>query len=199
MIHGSKILVIIGSTRARRICPQVAEWVAKVGRETIAGEFEIVDLKDWPLPMDDEPGIPAGVSASNDYAFEHTRAWSRKIAEANAVVFVSPQYNWGYPAPLKNALDHLYVEWSGKPAMIVTYGTRGGGKCARQLRQVLHGLHMKPVATMVGFRLARARIEANAGTIDPATEFARHLKTLKRAFAELNAALGGKRARLWRW
>jgi NAD(P)H-dependent FMN reductase len=193
MIHGSKIFVIIGSTRARRICPQIAAWVAEVGRETIPATFEIVDLKDWPLPMDDEPGIPAGVPKLGDYVHEHTHAWSRKIAEANAFVFVTPQYNWGYPAPLKNALDHLYNEWSGKPAMIVTYGSRGGNKCAGQLRQVLDGLHMKPVATMPGFKLPRPRIEANTGTIDPATEFAHHLKTLKRAYAELSAAMAGKR------
>lgn len=198
MIHGSKILVIIGSTRAKRIGPEIAGWVAKVGRETIAGDIEIVDLKDWPLPMDDEPGIPAGVPKLGDYTNEHTRAWSRKIAGANAFVFVTPQYNWGYPAPLKNALDHLYTEWSGKPAMIVSYGSRGGGKCAVQLRQVLNGLHMKPVAS-VGLKLPRAHIEANTGTIEPAKQFASHAKTLKRAYAELSAALSGKRRWPPRW
>jgi NAD(P)H-dependent FMN reductase len=185
MIHAPRILVIIGSTRARRIGPQVAEWVARVGRETMAGVFEIVDLKHWPLPMDDEPGIPAG---GGGYAFEHTSAWSRKVAEGDAFVFVTPQYNWGYPAPLKNALDHLYREWTGKPAMIVTYGSRGGGKCAAQLRQVLDGLEMKPVPTMPGLRLARERIEANAGDVEPAVEFADHLGELRQAFDELAAA-----------
>jgi NAD(P)H-dependent FMN reductase len=186
MIHASKILVIIGSTRARRLCPQIAAWVAQVGSESIPARFELVDLKDWPLPMDDEPGIPAG----HDYVFEHTRAWSRKVSEGNAIVFVTPQYNWGYPAPLKNALDHLYREWSGKPAVIVTYGGHCGSKCAPQLRQVLEGgLKMRPVATMPGFTLARACIEANAGAIDPATEFATALGELRQAFAELAAAM----------
>jgi NAD(P)H-dependent FMN reductase len=187
MIHAPKIFVIVGSTRARRICPQVAEWVAQVGRETIPGQFEIVDLKDWRLPMDDEPGVPA----AGDYAFEHTLAWSRKVAEADAIVFVTPQYNWGYPAPLKNALDHLYGEWSGKAAVIVTYGGHGGGKCAAQLRQVLDGLDMKTVATMPGFKLAREHIEANAGVIEPASAFAEHLDVLRQAFAELAAATVG--------
>jgi NAD(P)H-dependent FMN reductase len=186
MIHPPKILVIVGSTRARRICPQIADWVAQVGRETVSAQFEVVDLRDWPLPMDDEPDIPA---AGAEYAFDHTRAWSRKVSEGGAIVFVSPQYNWGYPAPLKNALDHLYREWSGKPAMIVTYGSRGGNRCAPQLRQVLDGLRMKPVATMPGFRLARERIEANAGAIDPAPEFAEQLGELQQAFDELAAAL----------
>jgi len=180
-----RILVIVSSTRVRRICPQIAAWVAEVGCGSMSGLFEVVDLLDWPLPMDDEPAIPA----IGDYAFEHTRAWSRKVAEGDGFVFVSPQYNWGYPAPLKNALDHLYQEWSGKPAMIVTYGGHGGGKCASQLRQVLDGLNMKPVATMPAFTLSRQRIAANLGAIEPAREFADHRDELQQAFAELAAAL----------
>jgi NAD(P)H-dependent FMN reductase len=181
----SKILVIVGSVRGQRICPQVADWVAQVGRETLSDTFEVVDLRDWPLPMDDEPAIPA----SGHYICPHTLAWSRKIAEGSAFVFVSPQYNRGYPASLKNALDHLYSEWSGKPALIVTYGGHGGDKCAGQLRQVLEGMHMEPVATMPGFTLARADIEANTGAIQPALEFAKHLDVLRQGFAELAAGL----------
>jgi NAD(P)H-dependent FMN reductase len=186
MIHAHRIQVIVGSTRARRICPQIAAWVAQVGRGAISGVFEVVDLKDWPLPMDDETEIPA---SGLDYAFEHTGVWSRKVSEGDAFVFVTPQYNWGYPAPLKNALDHLYREWIGKPAMIVTYGGHGGGKCAAQLRQVLDGLKMKPVPTMPEFTLAREQIEANAGTIEPAAEFIEYLDVLRQAFAELATAL----------
>lgn len=195
MIHASRTLVIIGSTRARRLCPQIAAWVAEVGRETLSGDIEIVDLKDWPLPMDDEPGVPA----LGDYAFEHTRAWSQKIAGAQAFVFVTPQYNWGYPAPLKNALDHLHAEWAGKPAMIVTYGGHGGSKCARQLRQVLKGLKMKPIAAMPGLTLAHERIKANTGSIDPAKEFARHRGALQRSFGQLAATNTSRRRWHWPW
>jgi NAD(P)H-dependent FMN reductase len=185
MIHASPALVIACSLRPRRIAPQIASWVAQVGRETTGGVFELVDLKDWPLPMDDEPDIPA-VGAG--YALEHTRAWGRKIDAAGALVFVTPQYNWGYPAPLKNALDHLYHEWAGKPAMIVTYGGHGGDKCAEQLRQVCAGLRMTLVPTCAGLVVPRAKIEANAGEIDPATEFASHLDELRQAFGELAGA-----------
>ena len=171
--------------RPRRIAPQIAEWVAKVGRETTGSAFEVLDLKDWPLPMDDEPRIPAGGS----YECEHTLAWSRKIATAPAFVFVTPQYNWGYPAPLKNALDHLYAEWAGKPAMIVTYGGHGGERCGEQLRQVCEGLHMATIATRTGLNLTRQRIEANSGEIDPPVEFPAHLADLRRAFSELASAL----------
>ena len=172
--------------RPRRIALQIAEWVAEVGREATDGAFEVLDLNDWPLPMDDEPGIPAG----GRYEHEHTRAWSRKIAAAPAFVFVTPQYNWGYPAPLKNALDHLYAEWSGKPAMIVSYGGHGGERCAEQLQQVCEGLHLAMIATRTGLTLSRQHIEANTGQIDPAAEFAAHLGDLRQAFAELSIGLG---------
>jgi NAD(P)H-dependent FMN reductase len=186
MIHPPKTLVIVGSVRQRRICPQVAAWAAEIGREVLPGSIEMVDLKDWLLPMDDEPDIPA---AGCGYLCEHTRAWSQKVAAADAFVFVTPQYNWGYPAPLKNALDHLYQEWSGKPAMIVTYGGHGGVRGARQLREVLDGLKMRPVPTMPALTLARERVEANDGEIDPPSAFHGHLEELQRAFAELAEAL----------
>jgi NAD(P)H-dependent FMN reductase len=185
MIHAFKVLVIIGSIRPRRICPQVAAWVAEVGRGSGPWMLELVDLRDWRLPMDDEPEMPQ----RGAYANGHTEAWSAKVAGADAFVFVTPQYNWGYPAALKNALDHLYAEWAGKPALIVTYGGRGGGLCAAQLRQVLDGLKMAPVPTMPGLVLGRERIEANSGEIEPAAEFAQHLPMLQQAFTELAAAL----------
>jgi len=192
----AKILVIVGSMRARRLCPQIATWVAQVGREVTAAEFEIVDLEDWPLPMDDEPGIP---EAGGEYASEYTRAWSSKINEGNAFVFVTPQYNWGYPASLKNALDHLYREWTSKPAVIVTYGGHSGGKCGLQLKQVLEALNMRPVTIRPGFRLTRDRIIANTGKINPDAEFGKHDKKLRRAFSQLAARLNGARVGAWWW
>jgi NAD(P)H-dependent FMN reductase len=187
MIHVKSVYVIVGSTRPRRICPEVARWVAEVGAGLGDWRLELVDLKDWPLPMDDEEDVPARGAG---YAKAHTRAWSAKVAAADGLVFVSPQYNWGYPAPLKNALDHLYAEWSGKPALIVTYGGHGGDRCAAQLRQVLEGLRMRPVETMPAFQLARSRIEANEGVLEPAIEFVHGVDALRTAFAELAVALG---------
>ena len=190
MIHTSSALVsptlvIAGSVRPQRIAVQIAAWVAEIGREATGGAFEVVDLRDWPLPMDDEPGMPQ----IGGYTQEHTRAWSRKIAAAPAFVFVTPQYNWGYPAALKNAIDHLHKEWAGKPVMIATYGGHGGGRCGEQLQQVCEGIGMKPVAPRPGLPLPRALIEANAGEIDAAVEFAAHLGELKQAFGEVEAAL----------
>lgn len=141
MKSSPRILVIMGSVRLQRISPLLADWVANVGRLCMPEAiFELVDLRHWPLPMMDEPAIPAH---GTGYSTPHAQAWSTKIASADAFVFVTPQYNWGYPAALKNALDHLYREWHNKPAFIVSYGSHGGEKCAAQLRQVLTGLKLQ--------------------------------------------------------
>jgi NAD(P)H-dependent FMN reductase len=173
------VLVIMGSTRANRLCPTIASWVIGIAQAATSLNFELVDLADWPLPMTDEPGIPAG----GVYVHEHTRAWSRKIDGADAFIFVTPQYNWGYPAPLKNAIDHLHKEWRGKPVVIVTYGGHGGNKCAAQLRQVAEGLDMRPAATMPGITLTREMIEG--APVDPEKDFQAHSEAIRQSLAEL--------------
>jgi NAD(P)H-dependent FMN reductase len=188
MIHSNEadsndqptVLVIMGSVRAGRRCPMIAAWIAGIGRLSTDLGYELVDLADWPLPPNDEPGIPA----LGRYEQEHTRAWSRKVAGAIGFVIVTPQYNWGYPAALKNALDHLYMEWSGKPVMIVSYGGHGGDKCADQLRQVLEAMKMHPLTTMPGLKLARQVIE-RGDPVDPDRAFQAHVEDIRRAFGEL--------------
>ena len=181
------VLVIMGSVRAGRLCPAISSWVMGIGQATTRFHYELVDLADWPLPWGDEKAIPA----SGQYEQEHTRAWSSKIAGADGFVIVTPQYNWGYPAVLKNALDHLYKEWAEKPVMIVSYGGHGGNKCAAQLRQIAEALHMRPVQTMPGLKLTRQAIEGG-GPIAPEQDFATHVEEIGRAFAELAAMQAGK-------
>ena len=155
----------------------------EIARAATKVTYELVDLGEWPLPMNDEPEIPA----RGTYTQEHTLAWSRKIAGADAIVFVTPQYNRGYPAPLKNALDHLYKEWNGKPAVIVTYGGHGGDKCAAQLRQVVEGLKMHPVPTMPGITLSPEAIRGEP--IDPENDFTGSIEIIRQALAELTVEL----------
>jgi NAD(P)H-dependent FMN reductase len=118
---GGRIAVVIGSTRPTRICPGIAEWVRHAMQEESRLRYELIDLAEINLPFLDEP-LKA---ALREYEHEHTRAWSQIVSGYAGFVFVFPQYNWGYPAPLKNALDYLYYEWHDKPAVSVTYGTRG--------------------------------------------------------------------------
>jgi NAD(P)H-dependent FMN reductase len=140
-----RIAVVIGSTRPTRICPGIAEWVKDAAQEESPLHYELIDLAEINLPFLDEP-LKA---ALREYEHEHTRAWSETVSAYSGFVFVFPQYNWGYPAPLKNALDFLYYEWHEKPAASVTYGTRGGNKAAKQFHGVLEGLHMRPLANQI--------------------------------------------------
>ena len=139
--RGERVAVVIGSTRPKRICPGIAKWFKNAVQQESLLRYELIDLADIDLPFLDEP-LKA---ALREYEHEHTRSWSRLATGYDGFVFVFPQYNWGYPAPLKNALDFLYYEWHGKPATSVTYGTRGGNKGAAQFAGVLEGLHMRPL------------------------------------------------------
>ena len=100
---------------------------------------------------------------------------------------MSPQYNWGYPAALKNAIDHCYQEWKGKPLIIVTYGGHGGGKCATQLRQVAEGLEMRVASTSPGLTLSRDMIMG--APITPGVDFRKDISQVRQAFSELAAML----------
>ncbi|MGB0092661.1 MAG: NADPH-dependent FMN reductase [Solirubrobacteraceae bacterium] len=137
--------VVIGSNRPRRICTGIAAWVQRALSDTGLLEAELVDLQELDLPFLDEPIM----ASQGHYEHEHTVRWSELVCSYDGFVFVFPQYNWGYPAVLKNALDFLYHEWGDKPAGLVTYGTRGGGLAATQLKQVLQGLHMRSTETNI--------------------------------------------------
>jgi NAD(P)H-dependent FMN reductase len=146
-----RIGLISGSARVVRTGPQIARFVQHIIENSMSSHqtdasgaapiatLDFIDIGSLGLPLFNEPAIPQAVTSSDDYQHEHTRAWSKRIAALDALVFVSPQYNWGVPAGLKNAIDYLFNEWAHKPAMIVTYGGRGGDKCARALEVVLGG------------------------------------------------------------
>lgn len=171
----SPIAVLVCSSRKPRICPHVADFVldtlkeAKPSPITIESQsheppskFEIIDLAERNLPFFDETVIPAQIHNHNDYTQPHTRAWSQEIQKYSTFIFILPQYNWGYPAVVKNAIDFLYNEWKGKSAMIVSYGGHGGGKSAGQLRQVLDGVHMNTAETMPALAFPSKEAHAQA-------------------------------------
>jgi len=144
--------LILCSSRQPWICPQVAEFVKSsisTSPDAPQSNLHTIDLGLVNLPFFDEPGIPSRMKDPSTYIHEHTHAWSQEIQKHAAIIFVTPQYNWGYPAVIKNAIDFLYNEWQGKPAMVVSYGGHGGGEAASQLRQVLqHGVKMRVAETM---------------------------------------------------
>ena len=124
------------------------------------------------------------------YEREHTIRWSELVRSYDGFVFVFPQYNWGYPAVLKNALDFLYHEWANKPAGLVTYGSRGGGLAAAQLRQVLQGLHTRGTETNIELKTDETMAsDGDFHDIDAA--FADYLAQVTALAAEINHLVNG--------
>ena len=129
-----RVGLLIVSTRPVRVGGQLGVEVARVIRSAEPGvSVTEIDLRELALPFLDEPRMPS----LGGYAREHTRRWAATITALDALVILTPQYNWGYPAPLKNAIDYLYAEWRGLPGLVVSYGSHGGNKCNDQITQVL--------------------------------------------------------------
>lgn len=138
--------VIIASTRPGRKGPLVADWFLNILKEHQEFEVEVLDLKEIDLPFLDEPNHPR----LKQYTKEHTKKWSKSINSGDAYVIVSPEYNHGFPATIKNALDFVYQEWNYKPMAFVSYGGIAGGTRAVQLlKPVIAALKMMPVTEAV--------------------------------------------------
>jgi NAD(P)H-dependent FMN reductase len=181
-----RIAVVIGSTRPQRICPEIAAWVRRTLRATELLKVDLVDLHQIDLPFLDEPVM----ASRGRYEREHTVRWSELVRSYDGFVFVFPQYNWGYPAVLKNALDFLYDEWADKPAGLVSYGSRGGALAATQLRQVLQGLHMRGTETNVELKTVEAMLAADGNFYDIDAAFADHLAQVTALATELSYLTG---------
>ncbi len=178
--------MIVGSTRPRRICRRIAEWVLAVARDEGRLAYELIDLAEIALPFLDEPLM----AALGEYQHEHTKRWSRLVSSYDGFVFVMPQYNWGYTAVVKNALDFLYAEWHNKAAAVVTYGSHGGGKGADQLMLVLQALGMRIVATNPRLDTPPDTRAADANRIDIAA-FTPYVAAVHGMDSELAALVAG--------
>ena len=138
--------VILASTRPARKCPAVAAWMMERLRSHNEFNTELLDLAEINLPMLDEPNHPR----LRQYTKEHTKNWSKIIDASDAFIFVMPEYNFGFNAALKNAIDFLHNEWMYKPVGFVTYGGIAGGTRALQMiKLVVTALKMVPVTEAV--------------------------------------------------
>lgn len=139
-----KIQLIIGSTRQGRNATRIAEWVQAQAARQSDIELEVVDLKEWNLPIMDAPIPPLYAEVEGEPA----AAWRAKLAEADGFIFLTPEYNRSIPASLKNALDYTVAEWNNKPSVIVSYGyTTGGATATVHLTDVLTNLRAKTFDT----------------------------------------------------
>ncbi|MQY22049.1 NADPH-dependent FMN reductase [Nocardia macrotermitis] len=144
-----RIGIILGSTRPNRNGPQIARWVLDTASRRADAEFDLIDLRDHPLPHLDE-SVPPMFGPS---PHPHTRAWAERIAPFDGFVFVTPEYNGGMPGVLKNAIDHLFAEWTDKAVGFVSYGAGGGARAVVQLRTVCGTLGMADVGYQVAISL----------------------------------------------
>jgi len=139
-----KIQVIMGSTRQGRFVEQPAQWIFEKLKEKKDVEAELIDLRDWNLPFFNEsvsPSMNKGV-----YELPLAAEWAKKVGEADGYIIIAPEYNHGYSAVLKNALDYVYHERNNKPVGFVSYGgISGGTRSVQQLRQVVIELQMVPI------------------------------------------------------
>ena len=152
-----RLQIIIGSTRPGRVGKPVADWFHAHAARHGGFEVELIDLAEVNLPLLDEPKHPR----FGEYEHEHTRAWSRRISAGDAYVFVVPEYNHGYNAALKNAIDYLNREWTDKPVGFVSYGgIAAGTRAVEMLIQVVSVLGMIPVPIQVNIPLISERMTA---------------------------------------
>ncbi len=155
--------IIIASTRPGRVGPSVAYWIHERAVSRGGFKVELVDLAEANLPLFDEPKHPR----SRDYVHAHTKAWSATIERADAFIFVLPEYNHGYNAALKNALDYLSSEWQYKPAGLVSYGgVAAGTRAVQMLKPVLAALKMVPLVEAVSIPFVQGLIDAE-GNLRP--------------------------------
>ncbi|HPY57110.1 MAG TPA: NAD(P)H-dependent oxidoreductase [Sedimentibacter sp.] len=162
----TKIGIILGSTKPGRNGEAVAKWVYNIAKQREDAQFELVDVKDFDLPLYDEP-YPA---AMQKYTKEHTKKWSKKISEFDGYVLVTAEYNHGIPGALKNAIDFLNAEWKNKSVGFVSYGSAGGSRAVEQLRLVAAELQMADVRAQVMLSLFTDFQDMSIFTPDPRHE-----------------------------
>jgi NAD(P)H-dependent FMN reductase len=156
--------VFLVSTRPGRVGAPVAEWFRDHAARHNKFEVELVDLAQVNLPLFDEPTHPR----LREYAHEHTKAWSARVARADAFVFVTPEYNHGAPPSLVNAIDYLVHEWAYKPAAFVSYGgAAGGARSVQMTKLMLVALKVVPLPETVLIPFFATMIDKTSGRFAP--------------------------------
>lgn len=141
------IALVIGSTREGRFSEHAAAWLKEVGAANDALNIEIIDIRDYHFPLIGEAATPSSMKGM--YPHPEVARWAEKMKHFDGYIFTAAEYNHGYTAALKNALDVIYGEWKNKPVAFVAYGTVGGARAVEQLRLVAIELQMAPIRNAV--------------------------------------------------
>lgn len=185
--------LIVGSARPVRVGRQLADEIAPLVSDATGVDVRILDLREIALPMLDEPVM----AALADYRNPHTLEWAEAISATDGLIFLTPQYNFGYPASLKNAIDYLFAEWRGRPSAIVSYGRHGGGNSAKQLHEVLGFVRADLIDAQPQMKLAADGYAADGHLGDPAAVVAQYtdeLREVARQLAEKITVTAAERA-----
>jgi len=161
----TRISVIVGSTREARFSEKPAHWMLRHLGKREGVEARLLDLRDFPMPFFDDP-TPPSRRGRPPYAHETVKRWTAEIAAADGFVFVTPEYNHGLPAVLKNAIDWVYPEWHRKAAAFVSYGSAGGARAVEQLRQVVAEVGLAQSRFAVHVPIATLMAHFQGGDVD---------------------------------
>ncbi len=185
-----KLLIVIGSTRPGRVGLPVANWFYERAGDHGGFDLELTDLAELDLPLLDEPNHPR----LRQYTQKHTHDWSAIVDSADAVVLVTSEYNYGYPAALKNAIDYLNQEWRHKPVGFVSYGgVAAGTRAVQQLKQVVSALQLLPATASVNIPFVtqflddNGEIQANPVMTQAVTDMLDELAALEQALRPMRA------------
>lgn len=153
-----RLNIIVGSTRPGRVGPVFAEWLEVYAREHRKFEPVLTDIAAFNLPVLDEPHHPR----LQKYEKDHTKAWAKAVNEADAFVFVTPEYNYFAPPAIVNAIDYLAKEWNYKPAGLFSYGGLSGGlRAAQSLKPLLTTVKIMPIPEGVALPMFSSHIDEN--------------------------------------
>lgn len=155
------IKIIVGSTRQNRFGDKPAQWIADLASKREGITAEILDLRNYEMPFFNEPVSPSMIT--EPYANPAVKAWTAKIAEGDAFIMVTPEYNHATSAVLKNAIDYVNREWNRKAIAFVGYGTVGGARSVEQLRTVAAELQTVSIRTAVHIPMPWLLLDENGG------------------------------------
>src|SRR6266849_7650115 len=159
------ISVIVGSTRQGRFSEKPARWILQHLKKRSGVDARLLDLRDFPMPFFDQPVSPA-TPGRPPFENDVDKKWTAQIAAADGFVFVTPDYNYGPPAVLKNALDWVYPEWNRKAAAFVSYGSVSGARSVQQLRENAIELQLVPVRKGVAIPVATLMAHFRGGDVE---------------------------------
>lgn len=159
------ISVIVGSTRQGRFSEKPAQWIFQHLKKRGDVEARLLDLRDFPMPFFDQPVSPATPGRAA-YENEVVNKWTAAIGASDGFIFVTPEYNYGTSAVLKNAIDWVYPEWKRKAAAFVSYGSAGGARGVQQLRQTAIELQLAPIRSSVHIPVATLMAHFKGGDVD---------------------------------